>query len=205
MKKLRLLFVLSAIFSLVACSGTPSKPGEDTQSISGAENGGTTTSEQDLGGLKSDESRSGNVEVIGASGAVGADGKALDGESLTEIKSENSQEPLGKIYKPVVYFDYDQFSVSDENLDTVKHYANILLDNPEQNIKLIGHTDERGTPEYNLALGERRAKAVAQAFMLFGVANKRIEIISLGEEQPAVDGHNESAWSKNRRVEMKAQ
>ncbi len=109
---------------------------------------------------------------------------------------------MGKTIEPRIFFGFDQYNVDEEGLAIVKHYANILVDNPEETIKLIGHTDERGTPEYNLALGEKRAKAVEEAFMLYGVSSRRMEVITMGEEQPYIDGHYEEAWAKNRRVEI---
>lgn len=205
MKQLKLLFLLALVGSLAACSGTPKKSlfgdeGEAAQETSSSSEAETT----DLGGLKPAE-QGGSVEVIGANEGLNAEGQALDGQSLSDVEGQNlNPDALGKTYEPVIYFDYDQFSVNDDNLQTIKHYANILLDNPEQKIRLVGHTDERGTPEYNLALGERRAKAVAEAFMLYGVSNQRMEVITMGEEQPQVDGHDEAAWAKNRRVEMLA-
>ena len=105
--------------------------------------------------------------------------------------------------KPVVYFAYDQHTVSDKGIEIVKYYADILSESQEEKINLVGHADERGTPEYNLALGEKRAKAVKEVFMLYGVQSSRIEVTSFGEEQPAVDFSNKMAWSKNRRVEIK--
>lgn len=101
----------------------------------------------------------------------------------------------------VVYFDFDKYSLTaegqavvDRNLATLKSGA--------QHIRLEGHADERGTREYNLALGERRASAVAQYLEANGVSKARIEMISYGKERPADLGHDEAAWSKNRRVEI---
>ena len=73
---------------------------------------------------------------------------------------------------------------------------------PDVKVKLEGHCDERGTREYNLALGERRAKAAAELLKVLGVDGSRISTVSYGEEKPLVDGHDEAAWAKNRRVEI---
>jgi len=100
-----------------------------------------------------------------------------------------------------VYFGFDQSTLSSEGQSIVDN--NIAkLKNGSQHIRLEGHADERGTREYNLALGERRANAVLQYMVANGIAKSRIETISYGKERPADAGHDESAWSKNRRVEI---
>ncbi|TQV86916.1 peptidoglycan-associated lipoprotein Pal [Aliikangiella coralliicola] len=101
-----------------------------------------------------------------------------------------------------VYFDLDDDTVSSEGRALLEAHAWFLAKNPSVVITVDGHCDERGTPAYNLALGERRAKAVAQILMLNGVSSSQIKTVSHGEEQPAVQGHDESAWSKNRRGEL---
>jgi peptidoglycan-associated lipoprotein len=101
----------------------------------------------------------------------------------------------------VVYFDFDSYNLSAEGQATVDRNL-ATLKSGSQHIRLEGHADERGTREYNLALGERRASAVAQYLEANGVSKSRIEMISYGKERPADLGHDESAWSKNRRVEI---
>lgn len=196
MKSLRVLpwLALAGILSLTACSSTP-KSGEGV----GSGSGGSDSAERVAG--NSGEENEPGVEVIGA-GQQGLSGEVV-GTDLTEGDSEN-REPsaLGETFEPRIYFGFDQFNVDEEGLKIVKHYADILIDNPEESIKLVGHTDERGTPEYNLALGEKRAKSVEEAFMLYGVSSNRMEVVTLGEEQPLVEGHSEDAWAKNRRVEI---
>ena len=100
-----------------------------------------------------------------------------------------------------VYFGFDQSTLSSEAQSVLDH--NIAkLKNGTQPIRVEGHADERGTREYNLALGERRANAVAQYLVANGIAKSRLETISYGKERPADAGHDESAWAKNRRVEL---
>jgi peptidoglycan-associated lipoprotein len=101
----------------------------------------------------------------------------------------------------VVYFDFDKYTLSAEGQAVVDRNL-ATLKNGGQHIRLEGHADERGTREYNLALGERRASAVAQYLEANGIAKGRIEMISYGKERPADLGHDEAAWSKNRRVEI---
>ena len=105
----------------------------------------------------------------------------------------------------VVYFDYDRDEVKQEYRELIVAHAQFLRDNPQSRVKLGGHADERGSREYNLALSERRAKAVLNQLMLAGVPEAQLATAAFGEEYPAVDGHNEAAWSKNRRVEFEYQ
>ncbi len=102
-----------------------------------------------------------------------------------------------------VYFDLDDDTVKPEGRTLLEAHAWFLSKNPNVVITIEGHCDERGTPAYNLALGERRAKAVAQILMLNGVSSSQIQTKSYGEEMPANAGHDESAWSQNRRGELK--
>ncbi len=100
------------------------------------------------------------------------------------------------------YFDFDKAIVKREAIGVLAYHAEYLRDNPDVRVVLEGHCDERGTREYNLALGERRANAVRDYLVAQGVSRGQIETVSYGEERPAVVGHDEDAWSKNRRVEM---
>lgn len=101
-----------------------------------------------------------------------------------------------------VYFDFDSSELTSEAQSTVREHAEFLINNPNVSVRLEGHADERGTREYNIGLGERRAQAVARVLLSRGVSSEQFEIISYGEERPAVLGSNEEAWAKNRRVEI---
>lgn len=102
----------------------------------------------------------------------------------------------------VFYFEFDKSTLTAETRRDLNAYATALKASP-RNIRLEGHADERGTREYNIALGERRAKSVADYLVASGVSASRIETISYGEENPAVSGSNNTAWQQNRRVELK--
>ncbi len=102
----------------------------------------------------------------------------------------------------IIYFDFDRSEIRPDQLARIDHNLRYLLDHPEARVLIIGHCDERGTTEYNFALGERRAQEVARYFLRNGVANDRIQVLSKGEEEPADPGHNEEAWAKNRRAEF---
>lgn len=99
-----------------------------------------------------------------------------------------------------IYFGYNSENIQDQYLGVMQQHANYLKKNPDARVIIEGHTDERGTPEYNIALGERRARSVARYMQNLGVDINQLSIVSYGEEKPAVEGHNESAWSKNRRA-----
>ncbi len=103
----------------------------------------------------------------------------------------------------VIYFDFDSFLVRDEFRPTIEGHAKALVTLRDAKLSLQGHTDERGGREYNLALGQKRAEAVARALELLGVNPAQLEAVSFGEERPAVQGRDEAAWAKNRRVELK--
>lgn len=102
----------------------------------------------------------------------------------------------------VVFFDYDSSSIKQDYLPVVNAYARYLIANPAAKVRLEGHTDERGSREYNIGLGERRANAVRDALTAAGVSPAQLTVISYGKERPAVEGHDEAAWSQNRRVQI---
>ncbi len=122
------------------------------------------------------------------------------GEGGMATEMHNNQ--ADALSKRVIYFDFDSSDVSAEARDIIAAHAQNLSEHPGLSVVLEGHTDERGTREYNLALGERRAKAVKELLVLQGANTKQIQVISFGEERPAAVGHDESAWALNRRVEL---
>ncbi|WP_172967665.1 OmpA family protein [Hydrogenovibrio sp. JE_KL2] len=188
-----------SIFSVMSLSGCSTMPKKSSDA--GDETATSQTEGGAAGSSAADEKKKG-VEVIGASGANGLNGQDINGSNLNGEQAGQNGAEQEKVYEPIIYFGYDQSEVDDTGVDIAKYYAKILVDNPQESVKLIGNTDERGTPGYNLALGEKRAKAVAQIMMLYGVSQAQIDVVSMGEEQPAVDGHTEAAWQKNRRVQI---
>lgn len=102
----------------------------------------------------------------------------------------------------IVYFDYDSYVLKPEFQSLIEAHGRFLRSNERHRISIEGHTDERGGREYNLALGQRRSEAVRRALGLLGIADNRIEAISFGEEKPSRPGHEEAAWSRNRRAEI---
>ncbi len=125
-------------------------------------------------------------------------------EPEPEPEPEPKPEPEPVIIKAadfmMVYFDLDKYNLVDAAKTALENNAQVLKDNPAVMVKNDGHCDERGTVEYNLSLGEKRAKAAKDYMIDLGVATGRIDIVSYGKERPVDDGHNEAAWSKNRRA-----
>ena len=109
------------------------------------------------------------------------------------------QQVMGSAEFNPVFFDFDHSRIKPEFLATIERNAKVLTANPQMKVIIEGHCDERGTTQYNLALGERRANAVLQALIAQGVDRSRMETISFGEERPADSGRTEAAWAKNRR------
>ena len=102
-----------------------------------------------------------------------------------------------------IYFDYDQYDLSPSSISEIRQFASQVKSDSSSRVRVEGHCDERGTREYNLALGERRANAVADILVLNGVASSRITTVSYGEERPTAYGSTESSWAKNRRAIVK--
>ncbi len=103
----------------------------------------------------------------------------------------------------IVYFDYDSFVIKDDYKPVVENNAKQLTVNRGKRVMIEGHTDERGGREYNLALGQKRAEAVARALLLSGATEAQLEAVSFGKERPAAAGSDEAAWAKNRRAELR--
>jgi peptidoglycan-associated lipoprotein len=129
----------------------------------------------------------------------GAEATPLPGGAMSGAASGEAADLLST---KVVYFDYDSSTISDEDRAIIKAHAGYLSQHPDIKVTLEGNTDERGTREYNIGLGERRANAVKQMMLLMGVSDQQITTVSYGEERPAALGHDESAWHLNRRVEI---
>ena len=148
--------------------------------------------------------------VVGSSESVGADTSVDLAETPEETVGATSviEEPMKPTLQSVVmrnaiiYFDYDKSNIRMDAFEVLKAHADYLAANQNIKVRLEGHADERGTREYNLALGERRGKSAASYLVANGVSKYQIQVVSYGEERPLVEGHDEKAWSKNRRVEF---
>ncbi len=154
-------------------------------------------------GVKEDEGAAVDergVSTQGVEGLIGPDGRPIGAEGADMAGPTAADGAL--LDKRRVYFEYDSSAIDEEGRAIVEAHAGYLVNNPSLNIIVEGHTDERGTREYNLALGERRANAVARLMQALGVTPDRIQTISYGEERPVALEHGEAAWSLNRRAEI---
>lgn len=118
------------------------------------------------------------------------------------MQTDPLEDPSSRLADRVVYFEFDRSDIPSQHLNTLDAHARYLIDNPNVKIRLEGHADERGSREYNIGLGDRRAQAVRRILLFQGVANDQVTTVSYGEERPAVRGSNEDAWAQNRRVEI---
>lgn len=139
-------------------------------------------------------------------GGVGATPGGIDSRTVTTVDTTTSQagqqEMQGLLAKRVIYFDLDSYTINAEYQPVVEAHATHLRNNSQRRVILQGHTDERGSREYNLALGQKRAEAVRKAFSLLGVADNQMEAISFGEEKPTATSSGETSWAENRRTEI---
>jgi peptidoglycan-associated lipoprotein len=127
--------------------------------------------------------------------------RPLDGAANGSARGLGA-EGTGALARKVIYFDFDKSEIKPEYVEIVVAAARNLTATATLKVKLEGNTDERGTREYNIGLGERRAQAVRRALMLQGVPESQISTVSFGAERPAAEGDDEAAWAKNRRVEV---
>ncbi|MGN6667337.1 MAG: peptidoglycan-associated lipoprotein Pal [Trinickia sp.] len=132
-------------------------------------------------------------------GAVSTQPNANAVAPVTVDELNNPNSPLAK---RSVYFDFDQYTVKDEYQSLLQSHARYLQSHPQRHILIQGNTDERGTAEYNLALGQKRAQAVLKALEADGVPASQMEAVSLGKEKPMAQGHDEASWAQNRRADI---
>lgn len=176
---------------------------------------GCSSSQQEDEGMGSGDSMTPSSEAPDSSATRGSGGMDSGMQSAESMRPTVVREPGGKgrLVLPemggmteeldgLFYFDFDQAIVKRAGHTELNKHAEALSGDRTLRVRLEGHCDERGTREYNLALGERRANAIKAYLQAQGVYASQMETISYGEEKPAVDGHNESAWAQNRRVEI---
>jgi peptidoglycan-associated lipoprotein len=147
------------------------------------------------------ESRSGTG--VGAGGGTG--GANTAGSSQTRVAPVDVTGTSNVNYSNlprIVYFDFDSYVVKDDYRPVIEANAKALTTNRKMKMAVEGHTDDRGSSEYNLALGQRRAEAVVKSLTLLGADQTQLEAVSFGKERPAMQGENEEAWAKNRRAEL---
>ncbi|MFI4868866.1 MAG: peptidoglycan-associated lipoprotein Pal [Steroidobacterales bacterium] len=141
--------------------------------------------------VPTDQSQTAGADASKAFGAAGdASGAGVAGPSGAQLQNRT------------IYFDFDSSEVKSDYNALIAAHARYLASNPTIRVRLEGNTDERGSREYNIGLGERRAQSVRRALTLQGVTDTQITTVSYGEERPAVTGHTEEAWARNRRVDI---
>ena len=143
----------------------------------------------------------------GKRAAAGAQTKPVPQQDVAKVdltgKGRNILTDPGSILsKRSIFYDLDKFDVQDQYRELVEAHAKYLRENPSRKMLIQGNTDERGSREYNLSLGQRRSDGVKRMMMLLGAREDQIESVSLGEEKPKAEGHEESAWSQNRRSDL---
>jgi peptidoglycan-associated lipoprotein len=141
-------------------------------------------------------------EVGGPKGNAAQSNKADEANAGTVGDTKGSGPSAPGNASRLIYFDFDSSEIRPEFVSVIAAHAHQLAHNASVRVRLEGHTDERGSPEYNIGLGERRAQAVRRALMLQGVTDAQVATVSYGEERPTMAGQGEEAWAKNRRVEF---
>lgn len=141
-----------------------------------------------------------NAAGTGTNGMAGGSSAGVSTGGAGQYDPFNPQSPLAQ--QRSVYFDFDSYTVSEQYRPVVEMHANYLSSNPQQQVIIEGNTDERGSSEYNLALGQRRSEAVRRILLLLGVRDDQVEAISLGKERPLATGSSEDAYAQNRRADF---
>lgn len=139
----------------------------------------------------------------GAGGGASSSAAAQPASRVATVDAGAAAVAAANAAGRTVYFDYDSFVIKDQFKPLLDAHAKALSTNLGRKIIIEGHTDERGGREYNLALGQKRAEAVLRSLTLLGAKDEQVEAVSFGEERPASEGHDEAAWAKNRRAELK--
>jgi peptidoglycan-associated lipoprotein len=150
--------------------------------------------------------------VIIDDGTGGADASGIDGAddgstmAIIDESTMNAVDRLeqteGALANRTIYFEFDSAKLTSESIEILETHGSFIAGNGEVAVRLEGHADERGSREYNIALGDRRAQSVRRVLLFQGASTDQVETVSYGEEQPAMSGHTEEAWAKNRRVEL---
>lgn len=123
-------------------------------------------------------------------------------EAASASAADDLNDPNSPLAKRNFYFDFDSYTVKDDDLPLLRAHADYLRNHPAQHLLIQGNTDERGTGEYNIALGQRRSEAVLHELESLGVPDSQLEAVSLGKEKPVALGHDEASWAQNRRVDL---
>ena len=148
------------------------------------------------------ESRSGSAVVPGSGGSGGANSASGSQTRVAPVDVTSTANVSMSNLPRIVYFDFDSYVVKPDYENVITANAKVLTANRKAHMAVEGHTDDRGSSEYNLALGQRRAEAVVKSLTLLGADQTQLEAVSFGKERPAAQGEDEAAWAKNRRAEL---
>ena len=140
--------------------------------------------------------------ALSACSSVKLDDTDGEGSGSGSYGSQPWNDPKSPLVEKSVYFGFDEYTVQTKYQKMLSAHASYLKANPKQKIIIQGNTDDRGTAEYNLALGQRRSEAVRKSLNLMGVSDNQMEAVSFGKEKPKADGDNEAAWAENRRADI---
>lgn len=186
-----LLLCIIGIF-ITACQTGSGEIIEDSTAVGGVDQSQLDSSDVSIDSVDSDLTA---LESDANGPAIALVDEAESAQSMLD-------NPSSVIASRVVYFQYDSAKVSEDSLSMLEAHGNFIASNGNVSVRLEGHSDERGSREYNIALGDRRAQSVRRILLFQGASADQLETISYGEEQPAMSSHTEDSWSKNRRVEL---
>lgn len=140
--------------------------------------------------------------LAACSGVKLDDVDSANGSGSGNFSSQPWNDPSSPLFQRSVYFDFNEYTVQTKYQKQLSAHASFLKANPKQKIIIQGNTDDRGTAEYNLALGQRRSDAVRKSLNLMGVSDDQMEAVSFGKEKPKAEGDTEAAWAENRRADI---
>ncbi len=210
-KNLAIALSLAVVFSATGCASLKGKKPvvEDTTTTQTTPADTTTATDANSAETSGLNGKGGvNASGLGENGENGANGQ--NGTNANNANGKNGQNGSANgevtmadlLTVRLVHFDYDSSDLSNADYQTLQAHAQYLSQNPTAKVLLAGHADERGTREYNMALGERRANAVQAYLNSNGAKSSQLDTVSYGKEKPLNDGNDEAAWAENRRVEI---
>ncbi len=209
------LFALSLTFLLAACASQGQKSADIEQrdlfdqqqaqrqqatKAQDADRQAKITKEQEELKRQLDEQQrrqQGEQAIVKPLPGTGVGGSQLKGDAWAQLKEPGS--PLGK---RSVYYEYNRYDIKEEYVPLIEAHSKFLMDHTDLKIAVQGNCDDRGSREYNLALGQRRADSVKRAMVLLGVGDKQVETVSFGAEKPMAFGQDDESWAKNRRADL---
>ncbi|PKM11559.1 MAG: peptidoglycan-associated lipoprotein [Gammaproteobacteria bacterium HGW-Gammaproteobacteria-3] len=188
--------ILALAITATMLSGCSSDAEKNTDLLEGSQAG---TKDASVSGYS-------DAGISGTATQGGLDGNYVTGGTNADYPNAGMgpefSDPSNPLSTSTIYFMYDSSRVKQDFIPVIAAHVQYLLAHPNVRLTLAGHADERGSPEYNIALGEQRAKSVARMMKVQGVSDNQLELVSYGEEKPATEGHDDAAWQLNRRVEL---